>query len=170
MSWFRTLVVSVAVLSLAACGFQPLYGGGGTSAAASELAEIKIEPIRDRIGQELHNNLLSLLNPDGRPGRPRYILKTVVAENSASLAVRRSAFATRANLTVRATYNLTAAGTAENVYGGESSITVSYNILDSAFATLAAEKDARSRAIRELAEDMRIRLSVFFANPPTQVK
>jgi LPS-assembly lipoprotein len=170
MSWFRTLVVLAAILAVAACGFRPLYGSRGGTAAPDEFAQIKIEPIPDRIGQELHNHLLTVLNPDGRPDKTRYVMETSVVESARSLAIRKSAFATRANLQVRANYNLNDVTTGKNIFKGESSITVSYNILDSEFATLMAEKDARARAVRELAEDMRIRLGIFFANQAAEGK
>lgn len=161
---FRTVSLLAVLLLLGACGFRPLHGertpGEG---ALAEFARIKVTPIADRIGQQLHNYLLTALNPAGRPARPRYVMTTRVKESSQSLAVRKSAFATRANLTVRADYNLVDAVNGQQLTSGQSSITVSYNILDSDFATLMVEKDARSRAVRELSEDIRVRLGVFFA-------
>jgi len=168
MSLFRMPVLAVGVAALAACGFQPLYGSRVAGSAPVEFSQIKIEPIPDRIGQQLHNHLLTLLNTDGRPDRPRYVMKTHLTESLTALGVRKTAFATRANLQMRAVYNVTSAASGENVFSGDSTITVSYNILDSEFATLMAEKDARERAARELGEDIRIRLGVFFANQATQ--
>jgi LPS-assembly lipoprotein len=168
MSSFSFPVLAVAVVTVAACGFQPLYGsrvGGGSPA---EFAQIKVEPIPDRIGQQLYNHLLTILNSDGRPERPRYVMKTQVTENLSALGVRKTAFATRANLQMEANYDVTSAATGRSVFSGTSSITVSYNILDSEFATLMAEKDARARAVQELSEDIRIRLGVFFSNLAAQ--
>ncbi|MBI2978621.1 MAG: hypothetical protein HYY38_07355 [Rhodospirillales bacterium] len=170
MLWFRILVLAAAVVTVAACGFQPLYGSRITGSPPAEFAQIKIEPIPDRIGQQLHNHLLTILNPDGRPEKARYVMKTQVTENLSALGVRKTAFATRANLQMRAVYNLTSAATGKNLFSGDSTITVSYNILDSEFATLMAEKDARERAVRELSEDIRIRLGVFFSNLAAQGK
>ena len=48
------------------------------------------------------------------------------------------------------------------VFSATSRVTVSYNILDSEFASLLSEKNARERGVRELSEDMRTRLGVFF--------
>lgn len=168
MSLFRTIAVAVAVVAVAACGFHPLYGNRAAGDAPAEFAQIRIKPIRDRIGQQLHNHLLTILNPGGRPAKPHYVLDTQLTESTTSLGVRKTAFATRANLQVQANYNLISAETGKRLFKGESSITVSYNILDSEFATLMAEKDARERAVRELSEDMRIRLGVFFANQHSQ--
>lgn len=170
MSWYKTVAVSVAVMGLAACGFHPLYGTRAGGAAQDELAQIRIAPIPDRIGQELHNHLLTALNPGGRPERPRYVLTTGITEGARAVAIRKTAFATRTNLRVQATYSVSDIATGKRLFNGESSITVSYNILDSEYATLAVEKDARTRAIRELAEDIRIRLGIFFSDQAAQGK
>lgn len=160
---FRTISFLVVLGLLGACGFRPLYGDRTAGGTPSKLAMIKVEPIPDRIGQQLHNHLLTALNPRGPSRRPRYILQTQVEESTSSLAVRKSAFATRANLTVKANYSLTTPAGGKTLFSAKSSITVSYNILDSEFATLMAERDARARAVREVSEDIRIRLGVFLA-------
>ena len=170
MSSFRILVLAAAVVTVAACGFQPLYGSRVAGSAPAEFSQIRIDPIPDRVGQQLHNHLLTILNPDGRPEKPRYVMKATVTESLTELGVRKTAFATRANLLMRAVYSLTSVTTDKYVFGGDSAITVSYNILDSEFATLMAEKDARTRAVREISEDIRIRLGVFFANQAAQGK
>ena len=168
---FRTIAFLAVLGLLGACGFRPLYGDRTAAGGApSELASIKIAAIPDRIGQQMHNHLLTALNPRGQPRRPRYILHTRINESISSLAVRKSAFATRANLAVTAHYNLAPSAGGQSLFSAKSSITVSYNILDSEFATLMAEKDARARAIREISEDIRIRLSVFLASRQGQEK
>ena len=169
--WLFKTISFLAVLGLlGACGFRPLYGDRLTGGAPTELALIKVETIPDRIGQQLHNHLLTALNPRGRPRKPRYILKAQIKESTSSLAVRKSSFATRANLTVKANYNLSPPAGREPLFSATSSITVSYNILDSEYATLIAEKDARARAIREVSEDIRIRLGIFLARHQSQEK
>ena len=157
----------MAVLAvLQGCGFRPLYGDPSTGGSSAEFALIKVEPIKDRIGQLLRNHLRTAFNPKPRTQKPRYLLKTRVSQSTASLAVRKSAFATRANLTVAANFHLLNAATAKPLFSATRSITVSYNILDSEYATLAAEKDARNRTVRELSEDIRIQLGVYFSNLP----
>lgn len=162
MSLFKSLALVFVLLGLGACGFQPLYGKGATGNASEEFSKIRILPIKDRIGQQLRNRLLAALHPRGTRRSSLFILRTRVNEGNTSLAVRKSAFATRANLTVTATFELVSAGGGGRIFSGTSAITVSYNILDSDFATLAAEKDARRRAVREIAEDMRSQLGAHF--------
>ena len=159
---FRIIFLLAALGFLGGCGFQPLYGNSFNAYAPVEFAAIKVKPIRDRIGQQLHNHLLSLLNPGGRPKKPRYVLAATVSESIASLGVRKSAFATRANLTLRVKYQLSPISGGETILSGNEAIIVSYNILDSDFATLMAEKDARARAVRELALAIRTHLAAQF--------
>ena len=49
------------------------------------------------------------------------------------------------------------------VFSGQSNSVNSYNIVDSQFATFISERDARERALRELSEDIRLRLATYFA-------
>jgi hypothetical protein len=51
------------------------------------------------------------------------------------------------------------------VFKGTVLSTNSYNVLDSGFATLSAEKDARNRALRSLAEEIRLRVGTALQNP-----
>lgn len=165
---FRTFSVVAFVALLGACGFQPLHGPRANGGTPSEFAKVRIEPIPDRIGQMLQNHLLTALNPKGRPARPQYVMKTRVNESFTSLAVRKSAFATRANLRVTAYFSLLGEANGKALFSSKSTITVSYNILDSDFATLAAQKDARARAVREISEDIRARLGIYFARQQSE--
>ena len=159
---FRIIFLLAALGFLGGCGFQPLYGKSFNAYVPVEFAAIKVKPIHDRIGQQLHNHLLSLLQPGGRPKKPRYVLAATVTESTASLGLRKSAFATRANLTLKVNYQLSPISGGETVLSGNETIIISYNILDSDFATLMVEKDARARAVRELAQAIRTHLAAQF--------
>ena len=165
MSLFKATPLLIGLVLLQACGFRPLYGDGSPGSATPEFALIQVLPIPDRIGQQLRNHLLTALNPKKRSVRSKFILKTKVNEAFASLAVKKSAFATRANLTLSANFNLSDSGSGKNLFSSTRSITVSYNILESEFAALMAEKNARQRAVRELSEDIRTQLGVYFSRP-----
>jgi LPS-assembly lipoprotein len=166
MSLFKLTTIMAVLVVLQGCGFRSLYGDPSAGGSSAEFSLIKVEPIKDRIGQRLRNHLRTALNPKPRTQKPRYLLKTKVTQSTSSLAVRKSAFATRANLKVTANFELLNAATAKPIFSAKRSATVSYNILDSEYATLAAEKDARIRAVRELSEDIRIQLGVYFSDLP----
>ncbi len=166
--WFVKTNLLIAVLLLTgACGFRPLYAPSAKGDVVKGLANIRIIPIKDRVGQNLHNQLLDLLNPNGRPARPKYILRIKLSESKESLAVRKSAFATRANLRINAKFSLSAVKKGvedmEAVFTGKSTGISSYNILDNPLATVMAEKNARQLAVRGIAQDIKTRLAVFIA-------
>lgn len=167
MSWSRSWAgLALALLLVAAgCGYRPLYGerGPGGTAVQSELASIRIRPIADRPGQLLYNHLRNALNPYGLPDQPRYLLAVQLLEDQDSFFLQRDETATRANLTMRARFTLSRAGTEEVLLQGESRSTTSYNILREQFASLVSEEDARERALELLSEDIRTRLALFLS-------
>ncbi|MBT3358004.1 MAG: hypothetical protein HN403_00070 [Rhodospirillales bacterium] len=151
---------------VAACGFQPLYVGGKSGPIATELGSIKIDRIADRMGQQLRNELLDKLTPYGQQASAKYGLKVTVSEGRSGLAVKKSEIATRANLQVNATFFLTDRASARRLFSGTSRSVASFNILSSSFSSLITEKDARDRAIREVASDIQSRLSAYFQLSP----
>ena len=172
MSWSRRevwqLLAAAAAAApmggLTACGFEPLYGQGSqTDSVAVSLASVRIDPLRDRVGQQMHNFLRDRLNPDGQPVAPSYRLKVQLAETLTELGVRRDETATRANLRMDADFSLLSYGGEEPLLTGRSSSTTSYNILNNPFATTVSEGDARERALREVADDIHTRLALYFS-------
>jgi LPS-assembly lipoprotein len=147
---------------LSACGFQPLYGTKGSENILYEFSNIHITPTSDRIGQLLSNELKYLLNPLNKPVIEKYRLITTITSATRSLAVKKTALATRSNLTVTSSYKLIDISTQKLLYNSSNTILVSYNIFTSQYATLSAEKDAKSRAVKELAQDIRIQIGAYF--------
>lgn len=148
---------------LAGCGLRPLYGEGPASVSQETLGSIRINPVRDRLGQLLHNRLRDRLNPRGQPLEPDYVLAVSVRERTKDLSFRKDETATRAQLTLTASFALTDAQSGERLLRGRSFIVNSFNVLDSQYATLAAEEDARSRGVRELADDITAQVASFIA-------
>ena len=83
-------------------------------------------------------------------------------ESKQELAVRKNAFATRVNYGLTAQYQLMDAETKEAVFTGGGRVVGSYNISQSEYATLIAARDARAKAVREMSENIRTDLGVFF--------
>lgn len=159
---FRLFAALLFCGLLAGCGFRPLYGDFGDGDVGTRFLRVEIDPAKDREGQILNNELVRLLYGSREPERPIYRLTMKLNQQTTSLVVRKSAFATRAYLDMRISFKLTDIATGAHVHSGNSRATVSYNILDSEFATLLAEKDARERGLRVLSQDMRVRLGTFF--------
>ena len=162
MSWFKPAVVLLLPAFLAACGFEPMYGRAADKDVPADFAAIQIEPIKDRVGQMLHNHLRDAINPRGLPAKPRYYLKVTLSESTQETAVQRTAFAVRANILISATFALHDATTGASVVAGTATSTAGYAHQIADYGTLTAEKDARERALRDLAEEIRVRLGIYF--------
>ncbi len=160
----------VSALALSGCGFQPLYARDADSgqAVTDQLAQIRIQPLRDRVGQQMHNFLRDRLNPLGQPATPGYVLQVRLKETTTDLGVRSDATATRANLTMTADYKLLAMPGLKTLMKSRSRSTNSYDILTDEFATLNAENDARERALLQISEEVKLRLSIYFSKPPEE--
>ena len=155
----------VLVALVAGCGFQPLHERG-TAGAPAALAAIRIDNIAERRGQKLRNLLLDRLNPRGAARRPLYVLSIGLSESKGDFGVRKDAVATRAFLTVTASFSLARAGAPDGGrVTGSTSSTNFYNIVESEFATLAAEEDARDRALRVIADEIRLRIAAALLAP-----
>ena len=159
---------------LSACSFSPLYGqrAGTDHTVEQHLALISIQPIKDRIGQDLRNNLLVRLNLKGQAASPLYSLNVTLEETISNLGIKKSAVVTRGNLKLFATFTLSQAANAALGIKSSSLITStittisSYDIPQAQYSALAALKDARARAVKEIANDMRTRLGVYFRQRP----
>lgn len=162
MLFYKRALTIFWLLMLPGCGFQPLHGNPGASGHAIEFRYIQIGIIKDRIGQQLRNELLRRLHAEGRTRPYRYRLVTKLEESISSLAVKKSALATRSDLLMSAGFQLIQLSDNVEVFAASEQVTVSFNIFNSEFATLMAEKSARQRAVRNLSEGISNRLAVFF--------
>lgn len=151
--------IAFACIALAGCGFHPLYGGGKM---APKLASIYVEPVAERDGYELRNQLIDLLGSDGREAGKAYHLKLTLNENSNGVTLQNDATITRYNDTLSATYVLTDDKGTEITRGTQTSL-ASYNVSNLPYSTLAVQQDSDRRAADDIADRIRIDLGVFFS-------
>jgi len=163
MSWSKALFFICMGASLVGCGFRPLYGTHNDRLVERELAIMKIEPVEGRLGQMLHNELLTLANPKGRSAANKYTLKVRLSASKSGLSVAKTKFATRSNYQLNGTYSVFDHILDKSVFTDSFSVISSYNSLKSEFGTLMAEKDAKRRVTTEGAREIYTQLSVFFA-------
>lgn len=153
-----------AFLALAGCGFSPLYGSRGDSAAvAQHFDSVSIGNIPNREGQYLRNALIDRLYSAGRPVAPRYELHiSQVRESITDLDITKSSSATRAQLRLNAEMKLRDSVTNEVVLERGLAAITSYNILQSRFTTRVSEDDARRAALDDLARQAERQLALYF--------
>ena len=162
MSWSRA-ALAITLLLLMGCGFQPLYGRpAGAPAVSDQLALIYVDPIENRAGQILRNHLLDRLTPLGAGTEARYRLSVDLRFAQESVALEKDDTVTRKNLTVTADYTLREVTERKTLARGSARTVAAYNVVQSDFATLSAERDAERRAVKELSEEITTRLAVFF--------
>lgn len=125
------------------------------------LSTVDISLIPNRTGQMLRNELLQKMQPRGPAKTTRFTLIVKVKEALNELALQKNAVATRANLVLRAAFTVTDRKNGRTVYSGGVRSINSYDILTADFATLSALKGARRRAVRQLAIEIRERISVW---------
>lgn len=161
--WLSRLLIAALLAGLVnGCGYRPLYGSDGGSAVVEELSRIKVVTIDNRIGQQLHNLLLDRLNPEGRPDVEAYRLDVRATVTTSELGLRFTEIATRAQLTLQSTFSLVDLETGKILVSGHARSINSYNIPDSEYAKVVAEQDAAERAVREVSDEIKTRLSLYF--------
>ena len=150
------------VMALAGCGFAPMYRRDGASASVPQMAAVEIAPADSRLTQLIRNNLLDRLTPEGIAAAPLYRLQLGASEALSGILITRADTTTRYNLSVNANYSLIDRRSGEVLLSGGATSLASYNVLRAEFANVIAEQDARARAAREVAEQIRTRLAVYF--------
>jgi LPS-assembly lipoprotein len=163
------LAIGTALFA-AGCGFRPLYAEPepGDTATVEQLAAVRIEPLPDRTGQQLHNFLRGALNPQGQPVSPAYRLEIKLTQRTEELALREDETATRANIILDSAFVLLSMSDEEVLYSGRSSAINSYNILDQEYSTIIAADDALERGLRQMSEDIKLRLAIYFSSAEGQ--
>ena len=162
MLLFKNFLICFFLLTLIGCGFRPLHIGSKQSAADTLFLEMEIAPIKNRACQLLRNNLIRHLYRGKGKKEARYRLITNISEKNLLFAVKKNAFATRANLELTSDFSVFRLLDGKIIFADSSRITLSYNVLDSEFASHMAERQARERGLQALSEDMRTRLSAHF--------
>ena len=163
MSWYKICVLVLALMNISGCEFRPVFGGANNAVIHNYLSNIDVVSIKERYGQVLHNHLLDRLNPLGRSGSSQYTLKIKPTLSKEEIGFRFTEEATRARIKLSVEYYLH-----DNISGiiltkGSGRSVNNYNVSDSGFSQVIAEKEASERAAREISHEIKNRLSLFFA-------
>ena len=167
MSWRSAILLGLA-LAVAGCQVRPLYydaASGGPRSPQPELLAVAVDPPRDRTEQVMTNELKFLFRGDGSsPVDPRYRLRFVVDASDDNLAVEVEEDLPAAVLiTLNATFILSEIATERTLLTGASTATASYDFSSQRFANVRAEKNARERAAKSMAENIAGRIAAYFA-------
>lgn len=154
-----------SLLILSGCGFKPIYATPqGASAPVNKEIAIGVvsapEEVHLFVVDALRERIVPLVG-----AAPKYELAVVATEDAQRLAVQIDATVTRYNYRLSGRYRLVELATGE-VYAGKAQAVTSYNIVSSQYSTLFAERTAREKAARLLAEEIE-RDIILRLNDPT---
>lgn len=156
----RVLLIAVALVALAGCGFKPMYAPTGGDAV---IGAVTVPEIEGKSGHVFRTELTKLLGVERGSSTSRR-LEVALTERIGSLGMRVDESATRADLTLTADYVLFDAAGVE-LFRGVVTQVASYDIPSSAFGEVSAQNDARERAAAMLAERMRTELAMRLSRP-----
>jgi len=152
------LPVLFALLVGSCAGFTPLYGQN--TGARQHFEQLSLAPIEGRTGF-LFTQAMRDRGGVSQGQSGAYVLQTTLKEKLALVGVRIDQVSTRARITLDASYSvLDRDGKA--VYTGTASSMAAFDEPDQPYAAIAAERDAKDRASRILAEKVLNDLAVFF--------
>ena len=153
-----TGLLVTGMILLGGCNYRPLYGTkGGEPGVAKALAGISIEEQDSRAGQLVRNDLLSSMGT----GDATYQLKLEPIEKTSQVSSLPGQKLQRKRYRLNVKYVLLNLSSGKVASEGASFSNVSYDTVEEPIADLQAADNARDRATREVAEDIRLRLAAF---------
>lgn len=161
----RLLAALALPALLAGCGLRPLYAGGSKGAVAQTLAGVEVAPIQGKNGWLVHNALVDRI-PAG--GTPRYRLMVQLDDNIEGFGVRSDDAITRERRTLRARYQLLDANGGAVLLDATAGSDAGIDVVQSEYATIAAENTALERLAEEVADQIVTRIAVFADHKATK--
>ena len=160
----RIIAALLMDFALSGC-IQPLYGPlSARGDVAGELQAIAVEPIPDRLGHYLGNELIFGFNGTGSQVPPKYRLIVTVTENAQNPLIDTvSGYPSAATVVVNADYRLIPAGGGEPIAKGQATVVASYDRTSQRFSNLRAARDAEIRDAKRLADEIRTRIAAAIA-------
>jgi LPS-assembly lipoprotein len=160
--------IILALVASAACGLQPMYGGGASSPVAATLRSIEVAPIPGQSGWLMRNKLVDRLGQSGN-GTPEYRLDVTLDDNITSYGLRSNQAATQERRTLRARYQLVQLQTGTVVLDATAGSDEGIDIVSSEYATVAAEQTALENLSGIVADQIVARLALY-ANRTREAK
>ncbi len=157
---FYCLLAGLLVVA-GGCSYRPLYGTSQTGAnVQSVLAGIAVDEQNSRAGQLVRNDLLATMG-ESADGSMQYQLKLEPVEKTSLVSALPGQKLQRKRYRLNVKFALVNAASGKVVSEGASFSNVSFDTVQQPIADLQAADNARDRAAREVAEDIRLRLAAF---------
>jgi LPS-assembly lipoprotein len=148
-------------LVLSACGWEPLYANRDTAVGFSKLEAIKVNPIAERVGQQLEMGLRQSFNPNGEVAKQTYVLAVTLQQVLLNSGIQSQGLGTRGELHLTARYQLIDIATNRVLQTGVVHSNDSFDIQANGYSTVVAETDAGRRDVEELRREIVARMTLF---------
>ena len=161
------LLAAVAAPVLGGCGLQPLYADGRSGAVGTLLADVRVAPIAGHDGWLVRNALRDRLAASKEEtGGERYRLDVRLEDSITGFGVRADDAITRERRTLRARYQLVDAATGEVLLDATAAADAGIDVVESDYATIAAEQRALENLANEVADRIVTQLALTLRNRP----
>jgi LPS-assembly lipoprotein len=143
----RAAFLLALALSLSACGLRPLYSGGSSGTASSLLSTVSVgHAIVDRIGDN--------------GGSVRYRLDIKLDDQIEGYGIRADRTTTRERRQLRARYQLVDTANNKTMLDTTAGSDVGIDVVNSEYATIAAEQTALERLAETVADQIIARVAL----------
>jgi LPS-assembly lipoprotein len=158
------LVAALAAAPLVGCAsYRPLYGSSGaTEGVAVELSGITVAEQKNRAGQLVRNELMLVMRGSGGPND--YVLELLPEETTRKISEPAGQKLDRYRYTLKMKYALHRSGNNTVISEGSIFSNVSYDTVEQPVSDLQAAENAKSRAAKEVSEDIRLRLAAYLSS------
>lgn len=153
------LALAVAGLSLAGCGLHPLYSNGDRGEAAQMLSDVSIGPIAGRAGWLVRNAIVDRIGDHGDNARYRVDIR--LDDQIQGFGIRSDQSTTRERRQLRARYQLIdTAQDGKILLDATAGSDVGIDVVNSEYATIAAEQTALERLAGTVADQIVTQLAI----------
>ncbi len=155
-----SFLISVAIVS--GCGFTPIYKNKTSYPIQNQFNFLTIDPIPGIPGLHLRNHLLNKIHPKGTAEPPLYRLSVQLSSRIEPLLIQLDNTATRKNVKMVAKFVLTDISKNNTLFSSSVRSVGSFNVVESDFAAITAEKNTMKRVSQETANKIFDSLVVYF--------
>jgi len=154
----RTAILLILALPVSGCGLHPLYSGGSSSTASKMLSNVSVGPIEGRAGWLVRNAIVDRIGDNG--GSAHYRLDIKLDDQIEGFGFRADRTTTRERRTLRARYQLVDTHSDKTVIDATTGSDVGIDVVNSEYATIAAEQTALERLAETIADQIVTRIAV----------
>ncbi len=156
---FQRFLKLFAILTLvSSCGFKVIYKERDRKSDMSyvhELAAIRIEKERNRLGQKVKNSVYDTINPDNLNSEPKYFLSLKTAEASYATYITPTGSSGRNTVTLTVSYSLQNLKTGDVISTGSASANDSYDVSSNRYASYKTGNYTQSNLTKVISQNIR---------------